>query len=63
MTCYATICESFNASILHARNMPILIMLERIRVHLMDRMSTKREWAAKWNDDIGPKIKKNHRKG
>ena len=52
------LCESFNASILHARNMPILTMLERIRVYLMDKMTTKREMAAKWNDDIGPKIKK-----
>ncbi|XP_071937522.1 uncharacterized protein [Coffea arabica] len=50
------LCESFNSVILEAREKPILGMLENIRVYLMERLRTKREWMKKRTDDICPKI-------
>lgn len=50
------LCESFNSVILEAREKPILGMLENIRVYLMERLRTKREWMKKRADNICPKI-------
>ena len=50
--------ESFNYVILEAREKPIIGMLENIRIYLMERQMTKREWMRKRNDDICPKKSK-----
>ncbi|XP_027085097.1 uncharacterized protein [Coffea arabica] len=50
------LCESFNLVIVDAREKPILGMLENIRVYLMERLRTKREWMKKRTNDICPKI-------
>ncbi|KAL4282620.1 hypothetical protein GQ457_16G009370 [Hibiscus cannabinus] len=42
------ICESFNKSILEARDKPILTMMEVIRTKLMKKIVMKREEAEKW---------------
>ncbi|XP_071912395.1 uncharacterized protein [Coffea arabica] len=52
------LCESFNSSILEARDRPILGMLETIRLYLMARMETKREWMRKSSGSVCPKILK-----
>ncbi|KAL0379198.1 UNVERIFIED_CONTAM: hypothetical protein Sradi_3225300 [Sesamum radiatum] len=54
------LCESFNSSILEAREKPILTMLEWIREYMMVKMQQNRDRAAKrWGDKkICPKIKK-----
>ena len=52
------LCESFNSVILDAREKPILGMLENIRICLMERLRTKREWMRKMNEEICPKILK-----
>ena len=44
--------------ILDAREKPILGMLENIRIYLMERLRTKREWMRKRNEEICPKILK-----
>lgn len=50
------LCESFNSVILETREKPIRGMLENIRVYLMERLRTKREWMKKRADNICPKI-------
>ena len=52
------LCESFNSSILETRERPILDMLETIRLYLMTRMETKREWMRKYSGSVCPKILK-----
>ncbi|KAL0368349.1 UNVERIFIED_CONTAM: hypothetical protein Scaly_1053800 [Sesamum calycinum] len=54
------LCESFNSSILEAREKPILTMLEWIREYVMVKMQQNRDRAAKRYGDkkICPKIKK-----
>ena len=52
------LCESFNSVILDAREKPILGMLENIRIYLMERLRTKKEWMRKINDIICPKVQK-----
>nr|XP_027086445.1 uncharacterized protein LOC113708174 [Coffea arabica] len=52
------LCESFNSSILEARERPILGMLETIRLYLMVRMENKREWMQKYTGKVCPKILK-----
>uniref|UniRef100_A0A2N9J2B3 MULE transposase domain-containing protein n=1 Tax=Fagus sylvatica TaxID=28930 RepID=A0A2N9J2B3_FAGSY len=48
--------ESFNAMILPARDKPILLMLEWIRVRLMTRLHTKRIGMEKYGGSIYPNI-------
>lgn len=52
------LCESFNGAkaILMARQKPILSMLERIRMYLLQRFSRQRLAGDKWTSDIGPRI-------
>ena len=52
------LCESFNSTILDARQKPILDMLETIRFYLMVRIEKKREWIKKYTGEICPKILK-----
>ncbi|KAL8477093.1 hypothetical protein ACS0TY_029415 [Phlomoides rotata] len=53
------VCESFNSSILPAREMPILTMLEWIREWLMVRFQYNRDVASvKWKRRICPRIKR-----
>ncbi|KAL8465822.1 hypothetical protein ACS0TY_035074 [Phlomoides rotata] len=55
------ICESFNAAILLARELPILSMLEWIMNYLMERMQKNRDRAfkgKKWKGLLCPKIQK-----
>lgn len=54
------LCESFNGTraVLLARGRPILSMLERIRMYLLQRFSKQRLAAEKWTGDIGPRIYK-----
>ncbi|KAG8375751.1 hypothetical protein BUALT_Bualt10G0132900 [Buddleja alternifolia] len=54
------LCESFNSSILEAREKPILTMLEWIRKYLMTRLTENRDKAKKsWCEkQICPKIRK-----
>ncbi|KAL3524640.1 hypothetical protein ACH5RR_013012 [Cinchona calisaya] len=52
------ICESFNLVILDARDRPILVMLEKIRICLTMRLQTKRDWMRRQDVDIRPKVQK-----
>ncbi|XP_014506442.1 uncharacterized protein LOC106766208 [Vigna radiata var. radiata] len=52
------IIEAFNNVLLHAREQPIITMLEEIRVYLMKRWATNRNKVASMNFTICPKIKK-----
>lgn len=54
------LCESFNgtSAILMARQRPILSMLERIRMYLLQRFTKQRLAVEKWHSDIGPRISK-----
>ncbi|XP_062080238.1 uncharacterized protein LOC133784994 [Humulus lupulus] len=51
-------CGAFNGtkSILAARDRPILSMLERLRMYLMQRMTKNRQTANTWNSNLAPKI-------
>ncbi|XP_012836375.1 PREDICTED: uncharacterized protein LOC105957010 [Erythranthe guttata] len=52
-------CESFNSSILEAREKPIVSMLEWIMEYLMTKLQKNRDRAEKkWSGDLCPKIKK-----
>ncbi|KAL0331714.1 UNVERIFIED_CONTAM: hypothetical protein Sangu_1716900 [Sesamum angustifolium] len=54
-----SLCESFNASILEAREKQIYSMLEWIREFLMTRVQQNRDRAAsRWKGKICPRIKK-----
>ncbi|KAH0705546.1 hypothetical protein KY290_010235 [Solanum tuberosum] len=52
------LCESFNRYILDARDKAIITMLEMIKNKLMKRLYKKREWVAKSDSSICPKIVK-----
>lgn len=54
------LCESFNGTraILMARQKPILSMLERIRMYLLQRFTKQRLAAQKWAGELGPRIHK-----
>ncbi|KAG8377443.1 hypothetical protein BUALT_Bualt08G0033400 [Buddleja alternifolia] len=52
------ICESFNAAILEARNKPLLSMVESIRVYLMKRLQSKRNYMSRWKEMVSPKVLK-----
>ncbi|KAM6584021.1 hypothetical protein CsatB_011023 [Cannabis sativa] len=49
------LCEAFNKSILPARDSPIIVMLERIKNYMMERMVDKRNSMEKWKYPISPK--------
>ncbi|KAK8672002.1 hypothetical protein V6N13_110380 [Hibiscus sabdariffa] len=51
-------CESFNKSILEARDKPILTLMETIRVKIMTRIVSKREAAEKYKGLLCGKIQK-----
>ena len=51
-------CESFNACIVEAREKPILTMLEKIRVWLMERIHRQRDSIKKYKWTICPRIQK-----
>ncbi|GKV43146.1 hypothetical protein SLEP1_g50479 [Rubroshorea leprosula] len=50
--------ETFNNWIMDARYMPIIQLLEYIRVKVMVRMAKNREEISKWRGDIAPRIRK-----
>ncbi|XP_022850584.1 uncharacterized protein LOC111372463 [Olea europaea var. sylvestris] len=52
------LCESFNSTIVAAREKPILTMLEDIRVYLMRRIVARRESCDRWTIAVGPRIQK-----
>ena len=54
------LCKSFNgiATILTARERPILSLLERVRMYIMKRFSKQRLAVAKWHGNLGPKVAK-----
>lgn len=52
------LCESYNASLVLARDKPIVTMLEKIRMDMMVRMANRRVACEKWKDIVGPRIKK-----
>ncbi|KAL5538450.1 hypothetical protein UlMin_045546 [Ulmus minor] len=49
-------CEAFNSAILHARDKPVITLMEMIRNYLMKRLVRKRSDADKWHHQIGPKV-------
>ncbi|KAL5579744.1 hypothetical protein UlMin_012186 [Ulmus minor] len=51
-------CEAFNSAILHARDKPVITLMEMIRNYLMKRLVRKRSDADKWHHQIGPKVLK-----
>lgn len=51
-------CESFNALILRARSLPIVDMLETIRLILMKRIHVKRDKMQRYKGDLCPNIQK-----
>ncbi|KAK3212641.1 hypothetical protein Dsin_017347 [Dipteronia sinensis] len=50
------ICKVFNSVILQARDKPVIMLMEMIRVYLMKRLVTKRAAAEKWHNQIDPKV-------
>ncbi|GJR63517.1 hypothetical protein Tco_1505679 [Tanacetum coccineum] len=50
--------EYFNSVIVNVRHKPLLIMLEAIRVIVLERMNKIREISMKWNPGVCPNIKK-----
>ncbi|XP_062088508.1 uncharacterized protein LOC133795074 [Humulus lupulus] len=52
------LCESFNATILDAREKPIITLLEKIRYWLMNRYYVKRDSVRKWVQPVGKRILK-----
>ncbi|GKA52697.1 pentatricopeptide repeat-containing protein [Tanacetum coccineum] len=50
--------ECFNAFLLRVRNERLIIMLEAMRVNVMERMNTMRRMLDKWTYDICPNIQK-----
>ncbi|XP_039138992.1 uncharacterized protein LOC120276335 [Dioscorea cayenensis subsp. rotundata] len=49
-------CETFNGVLVETRAKPIISMLEDIRKYVMNRIVVKREYALKWDFDLGPNI-------
>ncbi|KAG8363956.1 hypothetical protein BUALT_Bualt19G0076300 [Buddleja alternifolia] len=54
----SNLCESFNATVLEARNKPLLNMLEKITINIQKRLQAKRIEATKWDGPLCPKIQK-----
>lgn len=52
------LCESFNSTIVNAKEKPILTMLEKTRVYLMKKIIVCRESCDRWTTIIGPRIQK-----
>ncbi|KAL5581436.1 hypothetical protein UlMin_013878 [Ulmus minor] len=52
------LCESFNSTILGAREKCTLTMLEQLRDYLMCRMATKREAASKWAEELSKLLRR-----
>ncbi|XP_020413352.1 uncharacterized protein LOC109947482 [Prunus persica] len=50
------LCESFNATIINARDKPILTCLERIKMYIMIRMANRRASCQHWRYTVGPRI-------
>ena len=50
--------ESFNAAILDARRLPIIAMLEEIRVYAMQRLYYQKQKGESWDLTICPAIRK-----
>lgn len=48
------LCEAFNKTILEARQMPIIEMLEWIRCYFSNRMLIRREWIKKFSNELLP---------
>ncbi|KAK3185127.1 hypothetical protein Dsin_032413 [Dipteronia sinensis] len=51
-------CEAFNSVILQARDKPVIMLIEMIRIYLNKRLVTKRAASEKSNHQIGPKVMK-----
>ena len=52
------LCESFNRAIVHARDQPIITMLELIRRYIRKRMVARRVMVDKWHHEVGPRVLK-----
>ena len=52
------LCESFNGAIVHARDQPIITMLELIRRYIRKRMVARRVMVDKWHHEVGPRVLK-----
>ena len=50
------LCESFNGAIVHARDKPIITLLEMIRCYIMKRVESKLASVSKWKHPVGPRI-------
>ncbi|CAI9260760.1 unnamed protein product [Lactuca saligna] len=48
--------ESFNSSIVGARGKPLIIMLEEIRLHVMERFDAMKRSTNSWKTVVAPKI-------
>ncbi|XP_024190525.1 uncharacterized protein LOC112194529 [Rosa chinensis] len=51
-------CESYNSKILPARKMPILGLLEAMRINSMLRHANRRCAGPRWKSKVGPRIEK-----
>ncbi|KAK1564423.1 hypothetical protein Q3G72_002891 [Acer saccharum] len=49
-------CETFNSTILNAREKPVVTMMEMIMTYLMKRLVRKRDNLERWKHEIGPKV-------
>ena len=52
------ISECFNSIIIDARKNPLIIMLEEIRIYVMDRIAHMTEKALKWKTNVCPSVLK-----
>ena len=52
------ISECYNKVLLFAQEKPLYVMLECIRMYLMDRFTSRRKMGARLDDCFGPKIRK-----
>ena len=50
------LCESFNGAIVHARDKPIITLLEMIRCYIMKRVESKLAYVSKWKHLVGPRV-------
>ena len=50
------LCES--GAIVHARDQPMITMLELIRRYIRKRMVAQREMVDKWHHELGPRVLK-----
>ena len=61
MNCHAIengVSESFNSAILDARRLPIIAMLEEIRVYAMQRLYYQKQKGESWDLTVCPAIRK-----